>query len=85
MLEGRKEVPGRERLTIRRGGASGGKGLEPQGLEGCRGFHGRSLSAGPCLPAAACRDPVDTLSIHFTAVITVSGRVLGTGDRCLRK
>ena len=58
MLEGNKEAPGREKLPIRREGASGGKGLEPQGLEGRSGFHGRSLSAGLCLPAAPCRKPV---------------------------
>lgn len=71
MLEVKKKVPGRERLPIRREGASGGKGLEPQGLECRSGFHGRSLSTGLCLPAAACRKPVETLSIHLSVVFTV--------------
>ena len=72
MLEGKKEVPGREKLPIRREGASGGKGLLLQGLEGRSRFHGRSLSAGLCLPAAPCRKPMEALWGHFTVVFTVS-------------
>ena len=84
MLEGRKEVPGREDCRSGEEGPVEGRVSNRRALRAEGGFAGDPWVLGRASPQL--RAGIQWRPCRFiSAAVTVSGRVLGTGDRCLRK